>query len=523
MDRHAFLEQRDMKAFVGWLAERLPRLEVRLRFPHSQFVPGGIDAVASGIEETLARYRWSAMWKDSRTGDEVRSCNWASTRRSLERLSDWLRESVANGDELAAQAAAREVLRWGGVRSAIPFIEKKVRKSAWCAYLNGLAPLFVLDGDQTLDALDARKVERFDAGLTKIHALLDTTGSPIYDSRVGAALAMLYEMFRRETGIANEPPVASRFPSGQARGRQIRNPGDLGLNYAVSPQFYTQISHEDWARWQLRAGWIIREVLERTTLFANAHEDEAAHDIAARCHAFEAALFMVGYDLRSLVSEGELSVVSDAQPTRRRSTQTGMWVPTGHVLDTALKAYLEYREVSTASDMDEFEQWLANPPQAVRYQTLVENFASYRFPLGQREMDITCRSREEVRKIASGVEEGLYLANNGEYEFIESDEREQVCLVCAGLAGYCQLTKSNVVGVSDASARVNRIKDKEFAGTGNTAQLLLTTGRMFGKHFGLLDKRNQPTAFFHRFYGDGFEYFRNRLGVDREGRDTDPR
>jgi hypothetical protein len=53
--------------------------------------------------------------------------------------------------------------------------------------------------------------------------------------------------------------------------------------------------------------------------------------------------------------------------------------------------------------------------------------------------------------------------------------------------------------------------------------LLLSTGRSFGRHFGLLDKRNQPTPLFHSFYGDGFEYFRNRLGVDRDGRDTDPR
>ena len=524
MDRNTFIEQRDVEAFVAWLVERLPELKVRLRFPHSNFVPGGIDANVSGLEDVLTHYRWSAMWIDSRTGENVGSCDWPSTRRSLERLSAWLRESVASGDELAARAAAFEVLRWGGVRSAIPFIEAKVRKNAWCRYLSVLAPLFALGGEQTLDALSGHNVERFDSGLTKIHALLDTTGSPIYDSRVGAALAMLFEMFRRETGSVNEPPVASRFPSGPARGRQIRNPGDLGLNYASSPQFYTpQVRHEDWARWQLRAGWIIREVLDRTALFAAAHEGEAARDIAARCHAFEAALFMLGYDLRSLVSEGEVSMVNDTQPARRRSTQTGKWVPTGHVLSTALESYLEYREASTTSGMDGFQQWLASPPQALRHKAMAKNLQSYRFPLDPREIDITCRSLEEVRRIESGVEEGLYLANNGEREFIESDEREQVCFVCAGLAGYCQLLTSRTAGMSDAGARINRLIEKEFAGTPNTAQLLLTMGRNFGKHFGLLDSDNQPTPLFHEFYGDGFEYFRKRLGVDREGRDTDPR
>jgi hypothetical protein len=199
-----------------------------------------------------------------------------------------------------------------------------------------------------------------------------------------------------------------------------------------------------------------------------------------------------------------------------------MWVPTGHVFNTALKAYLEYREVSANSGLDEFEQWLATPPQAVRYQAMAGNFTSYRYPLGERELNITCRSLKDVRLIESGVEEGLYLANNGEREFIEADERQQVCLVCAGLAGYCQLINSCVVGVSDANARIKRLVDKGFAGKESTANLLLTTGRSVGRHFGLLDERNWPTEFFHRFFGDGFEYFRNRLGVDRDGRDLDP-
>lgn len=324
---------------------------------------------------------------------------------------------------------------------------------------------------------------------------------------------MLHEMFRcdaRTNGIQHE---ALGFPSGPARGRQMRNPGEL--SFTASPQFYTpQVPREDWARWQLRAGWIIRAVLERSTLFASEPAGDSASHVAARCHAFEAALFMIGYDLRSLLDEGELGSVSETGRPRRRSTQAGMWVPTGHVFHTALKAYLEYREVSANSGLDGFEQWLATAPQAVRYQAMAGNFKSYRYPLGERELNITCRSLEDVRLIESGVEDGLYLANNGEREFIEGDERQQVCLVCTGLAGYCQLINSSVVGVSDANARVKRLVDKGFAGKESTANLLLTTGRSVGKHFGLLDDDNRPTALFHRFFGDGFEYFRNRLGVD---------
>lgn len=52
-------------------------------------------------------------------------------------------------------------------------------------YLQKMAGLMSLDGDHDLDDLDARSVERFDAGLTKIHALFDAPGSPIYTAASG--------------------------------------------------------------------------------------------------------------------------------------------------------------------------------------------------------------------------------------------------------------------------------------------------------------------------------------------------
>ncbi|SAL16364.1 hypothetical protein AWB64_00970 [Caballeronia sordidicola] len=516
MNRNAFLAQPGVRAFVAWLSERLPTLPVRLRFAHSQFVPGGIDTQVDGIEAVLAHYHWRATWFDPRTGKPVESGDWTSTRTSLERLSAWLRESVANGDELAAGAAAREVLRWGGVRGAIPFIESKVRENAWCAYLRELAPLFALDGDQTLDELHAGNVQRFDSGLTKIHALLDTTGSPIYDSRVGAALAMLFEMFRRDARSNGNKHDALGFPSGPARGRQIRNPGELG--FTASPQFYKrQVPREEWARWQLRAGWIIRAVLGQTKLFVNESASDVASHLAARCHAFEAALFMIGYDLASLADGGEASAARGVRHGRRHSKRSGNYVPTGHAFSTVLRAYREYLETSPGEHgAEDLRQWLESPAQADRYSSFRNSFRSYCYPFREPEFDLFARSPDEIRSIEEGGEKALVVANYGEEQFIECDERRQVCIVCAGLAGYCAL-------VASSETPNERLVRKEFAGTENSANTLLSVGRGVGRHFGLLDERNRPTEFFHRFFGDGFEYFRNRLGVDRNGRDLDPR
>ncbi|MFL9993387.1 hypothetical protein PQR34_21750 [Paraburkholderia sediminicola] len=429
-----------------------------------------------------------------------------------------MRKSVANGDELAAGAAAREVLRWGGVRGGIPFIESKVRQNSCCAYLNELAPLFALDGEQTLAALHEGNVQRFDSGLTKIHSLLDTTGSPIYDSRVGAALAMLSELFRLDAVRHGAQHDWLGFPSGQPRGRQIRDPGEFG--FMASPQFHTPaVKREVWARWQLSAGWIIRAMVDQTTLFAAEPASETMSHIAVRCHAFEAALFMIGYDLRSLIDDTDDVLVGadarNAAPTPRKSLN---WVPAGHTLPTVLKAYREFRETLPADHgVTSLKQWLEKLPQADRYVSFRTSFSSYRYSLRETELNLVDRTLEDVQAIEQGGITGLDVLTYGELEFIAGDEREQVCFVDAGLAGYCQLISS---GAESSNVRLVRT---QFAGTEQSANTLLSVGRSVGRHFGLLDEKNWPTELFHRFYGDGFEYFRNRLGVGRDGQDLDPR
>ncbi|AXP04135.1 hypothetical protein DZG01_14510 [Pseudomonas fluorescens] len=48
-------------------------------------------------------------------------------------------------------------------------------------------------------------------------------------------------------------------------------------------------------RLEAQLGWIIRAVLEGSELFAKQPQ------LVGRCHAFEARVFMMDYDLRSLV------------------------------------------------------------------------------------------------------------------------------------------------------------------------------------------------------------------------------
>ncbi|KAK42366.1 hypothetical protein BG58_04805 [Caballeronia jiangsuensis] len=501
--------------FCDWLAKRLPELPLHLKFAHSRAVPGGLDAHVHGIEEVLQRYYWKAKFMDQH-GKIVVSDDWKSTRRSLHELGNWLRTSVAAGDETFAATAAFAILKWGGVSSAKPFIERKRNEGAFCPYLLGLAPLFSLNCDVDTDQLTAENVERFDSGMTKIHAIFDTTGSPIYDSRVGAALAMLFAIFLHET---ESPPQhvgnGLLFPSGEARGNQVRDPRELGLGLPGAPQFYTGATPRHvWARWQVQTGWIIQSVLQRNPqLFASLESADDGNPFAARCHALEASLFMIGYDLRCLaraidpdadaavrattaLTTEPIEPVADAAalaPGRMRNS-----VPTVHPFKTVVVQYLAYRESQQGNPCgDAFLQWLTNHPNAEN-AAIAKNFTPYIFPLGQREFDFHNRSLEQVRLIAAGGEEGLRVANGGDLEFVASDEREKVCLMCAGLTG-CVYRR-----FGDSASRKQQLIACGAAGSNPAADNLMSVGRAVGTHFGLLDEKFKPTAMFNQFFGDDF-------------------
>lgn len=292
MNRDAFLRQPDIKAFVQWLVTHLPSLPAHLKFLDSNFVPGGFEKEVLGIEAVTAEYRWKGNWDDVSPRMEV--------------LRNDLQGAVKSKDEAATLRACNAILDWGNVPKSKGFLQGLQQDKALVSYLVTRAPLLSPAGSQKLDDLSKEVFTKFNSGLTKVHALLCKDGSPIYDGRVGAAIALLYH-FYRDTPIGRgiQPSNHRSFAWGPGiddpdseRVRQIRNPAKLGLNYHGTPQLGTQSPHL-WARRQLILGWIMRAVLERTNWYGG----EKVH-IADRCRAFEAGLFVLGYDLRCMVQDG---------------------------------------------------------------------------------------------------------------------------------------------------------------------------------------------------------------------------
>ena len=486
MKREQFLAQPEVESFIAWLAANLPMLTFKLRFKASKFVPGGLQADVQGIEQVLEHYRWKASWQDTHQCT-VDSHTWAQTQRSLGQLGEWLKGAVNQKDEQQALEACLQILRWGGVRGAIPFLHRLAAQGELLSYLQKMAGLMSLDGDNDLNDLNEQSVERFDAGLTKIHALLDESGSPIYDSRVGAAIGMLYSLFRQQWTAGAKPLLA--FASGAARGSQIRNPGAF-LNGLAAPQF-SAISYEQWARWQVRLGWIIRALLERTGWFA----DQGA--LPARCHAFEASLFMLGYDLRCF---GEALALDpkDAMPdvdTQKSARNGAGWVPTGHPFSQVLKDYLAFRYSGLPDDKASFVAWLVSNPrnESPLSRTTAQGYC---FAFSIQEFDLFGRSLATLERIVAGGKDGLSaaLSIDALVPFTLGDERVSVCLVDVLITGnaYRRATTDK--------ERTDYVLSAGYAGTENSARTLMALGRNVGKHFGLLDAQHLPTPLFETFF-----------------------
>lgn len=213
---------------------------------------------------------------------------------------------------------------------------------------------------------------------------------------------------------------------------------------------------------------------------------------------------MMGYDLRCLAGEIDPEAVKECSMKPVQATaavkreKLNNSVPTVHPFRTVIAQYLAYRETEQGNANDAaFIQWLRDHPSNENTAT-AENFTSYRYPLGKREFDVHERSLEQVRFIAAGGEEGLRVANGGDLEFVASDEREKVCLLCAGLTGCAYRS------FEDGASRAQQLIVCGAAGSTAAANNLMSVGRAVGTHFGLLDERFKPTQLFNRFFGDGF-------------------
>jgi hypothetical protein len=289
MEKRQYLDRPHVRAFCNYLARWFDSGQVHLRLKATRFVPGGIDTECCGIAEILENYRWASSWTDS-NGVEVASSCWKSTEKSLFGLRRQLSAAIKERKDTPVLEACRRVCEWGGDRSflkgAMAFLSNLQGQGAVSNYLERCK------NELALSSADLGKLQRapsikMNSMLSKIHALLADDGLPIYDSRVAGAIGGLVELYLRAEKVGRRPHELD-FPAIQVhRSAASLIPG-------VVPKWVSYSDSRSWVDAKVRLGWILRAVVEPS-------EGEVQERAERRMHAMEAALFMVGYDVRSLL------------------------------------------------------------------------------------------------------------------------------------------------------------------------------------------------------------------------------
>ena len=283
MNRSDFLSVNEVDQFCRWLALALQRVDLDLNMKSSRFNPVCVRRKLSGVNEIVENYQWRAR--------NMISGSWTETKQVLSNYSQDLRNAVNAGDLDKTLLATISIVEWGGDRNprvgAIPFLKSKGKNLP--SYIENTAKVFNL---KHADLSLLNSIEEMNSMLTKVHALYADDGLPIYDSRVAVAIATLVEFWRRDIGVQNNSiNFALEFPSTLS----TRKVSDAFPDVRFSPKPINYQSHHNkvllWSSAKVRLGWLLQQVIKLNPTLIDDNDP---------MHALEAALFMMGYNVKAI-------------------------------------------------------------------------------------------------------------------------------------------------------------------------------------------------------------------------------
>lgn len=294
ISREQFFCDPHVEEFVDWLSAKTECIAVNLDIKKSNYVNDAISKKCSGLEEVLSHYCWKSSWRHPFTGQVVSSKDWKETKFSLNHLSKTLELAVDQKDDKKTMLICKEILKWGGDRNpkqgATPQLTKLQSKKALVNYLVNARN--IIDAN-LFDTEEISSTVIYSGSMwTKIYALLSTKGAPIYDTRVSAAVAALVSLFFKEKKLSSTRNYLVDFSVPHRQERRSH------VTFVNSEKIFFTTLRNNSSRWTedtIKLSWLMDAVLaNREGLFAQ------EGGIVSRKHAFEASLFMVGYDVRKV-------------------------------------------------------------------------------------------------------------------------------------------------------------------------------------------------------------------------------
>jgi len=224
-------------------------------------------------------------WWCRSLSDAARSYAWSSSEngKDFPALAAALQHALDCGDDKLALDACLAIFRWGGVASKPSdaskiWVNKQAKEGTLCSNIRYAVDLLDPAQDHKLSAFDGKHL-LMNSAMTKVYAAAAPSKVIIYDSRVGAALALLTRYWLEDQGYTSVPQtLAFRWENG--RSGLLRNPTKDGLKF--SRLYGGKDAAQHWAELSRSAAAIF---LKMQTL------NKSIPDIGE----IEKAMFMVGY------------------------------------------------------------------------------------------------------------------------------------------------------------------------------------------------------------------------------------
>ncbi len=261
----------------------------------------------------------NCYFSDSRTT----ICSFTETENYFNHLRQCLEVAINYNQPSSCLSCCKEILNWGiGTDERIRQrrIASDIRNVVNENLHNYLREVMNYFGNPHLTTTSSFKYGninrlQMDSGTTKIFSLV-CDNFVIYDGRVGAALGYLVRCWALD--VKQQVPTCLRFRWGGSDTRnsrtlpiveQKRNPNPIVQNSAHTLQrnghsIFPRIGpRTNRLQWNIYANWLCQELLRRDGKRPVEEQSRFSTNIAnggTRLHAFEAALFMIGYCVNHL-------------------------------------------------------------------------------------------------------------------------------------------------------------------------------------------------------------------------------
>lgn len=211
-----------------------------------------------------------------------------------------LQVALKSNDNQAAAKACFDVFSWGGVArrpqdASRRWVERRRNDGQLAGLINEGVSLLGLKVVNDLARFDGDNL-LMNSAMTKVYTAADVSGLVVmYDGRVGAALGLLVRHFLSSVGVNSVPEdLAFRWgaPTTQKAAKlKVRDPSSGGFRFMALPNSSTNAKAD-----------FIRADIARTTgrILSAVVNDLKGSGIDVSMTDIERALFMIGYDVRSL-------------------------------------------------------------------------------------------------------------------------------------------------------------------------------------------------------------------------------